>query len=418
MKIVELEHASLEAYGSYIGDGSVERLSSLAARLKGARIAHVNATANGGGVAEILQSTVPLYNGLGMETTWLVLEAELPFFNVTKQLHNALQGAERTFTTEDRDLYLETIRRNAQAMAADYDVVFVHDPQPAALRRLAPENDSSWIWRCHIDTSTPNGEAWSWISSLAHDYDAAIFSIPEFVGPGLAVPTIRIIPPAIDPIMPKNRPMPLGEMEKVLASHGVDLSRPFITQVSRFDPWKDPIGVIACFKQLKEVHHDLQLLLLGNFASDDPEGVVLYEQVVDVARDVPDVNIITGLTDLVNPFQALSKVVVQKSVREGFGLTVTEALWKGTPVVAGNVGGIRIQIEDGVSGFLVDSVEECVQRIDYLLTQEDERRSMGQAGRERVRSNFLIHRLLEDELNLADELLNPGQVKAITGGDR
>ena len=270
---------------------------------------------------------------------------------------------------------------------------------------FARQAAAHWVWRCHIDTSTPNAEVWRELSSLLEGFDAGVFSIADYVGPGLQLPRVSIIPPAIDPDSPKNRPMSREKAVKVVAKHGVDPSRPFIAQVSRFDPWKDPLGVVECFRQLRARNSDLQLVLLGNFADDDPEGAVIYEQVLKAIGNMADVHVITGLTDQVNPFQSLSQVVIQKSLREGFGLTVAEALWKRTPVVAGNVGGIRLQIEDGVSGYLVDSIEECAQRVDYLLNHEAERLTQGEAGREHVRSNFLTPRLLRDELALARDLL-------------
>ena len=407
MKPLQVQARSLESYAPIIGDGLLEQVHSLASGLKGARVAHINATARGGGVAEILQSIVPLYSGLGIDTSWLVLEGNEPFFTLTKQLHNALQGAQLHFTSQDWQLYLGCNRQNAKDLAEGYDVVIVHDPQPVALRQFASQSSSHWVWRCHIDTSTPNAEAWRQMRDLLNDYDAAVFSVADFQGPGLSLPMVSIIPPAIDPLVPKNRAMPPVEMKRVVASHGLDPDQPLICQVSRFDPWKDPLGVVSCFKRLKESRPQLQLAMLGNFADDDPEGAVLYRQVTEAAQGIPDLHIITDLTDLVNPFQALSKVVLQKSIREGFGLTVAEALWKGTPVVGGNVGGIRLQIREGVGGFLVESVEECARRVDFLLGHEEERVALGEAGREHVRANFLMPRLLRDELELIKNLLMP-----------
>lgn len=397
----------LESYRSLVGEDALDEIYHLASELKGLRVAHVNATANGGGVAEILKSIIPLYRGLGIDASWLVMKGNEPFFQVTKQLHNNLQGAAHHFDSSQWSTYLDTNRSNAASLRSQYDVVMIHDPQPAAMRQFAPAGTADhWIWRCHIDTSTPDMETWQTISSLVNQYDAAIFSVSEFVGPGLQVPKVSIIPPAIDPLTPKNQPMPIRKAARTVAEFGVDPERPFISQVSRFDPWKDPLGVIACFQELKESHPTLQLVLLGNFADDDPEGIEMYEKVLKAARSVPDVHVITDLTDLVNPFQVLSRVVLQKSLREGFGLTVTEALWKGTPVVAGNVGGIRLQIKDGVGGFLVDSVQECVEKVHYLLTHHDERLALGRAGREYVRSRFLLPRLLRDELTLIRDVVS------------
>ena len=404
---VEVGTNSFEGYRTFMRNGIMDEVSELASELKGLRVAHINATANGGGVAEILRSLVPLYNDLGIETTWRVMEGSDPFFDVTKRMHNAMQGAEIRFTPEDWDTYLASNRTNAAAMSdGEYDVVFVHDPQPAAIRQFAPGAAKHWVWRCHIDTSTPNDKAWRFVGDMVNGYDAAVFSLSDFVGPGISVSDIAIIPPAIDPRTPKNVPMNGTRGAEVVARHGVDPTRPFISQVSRFDPWKDPLGVIEVFEEVKRSHPDLQLAMLGNFADDDPEGVVMYDKVVAAAQGVPDVHIITGLTDMVNPFQTMSKVILQKSLREGFGLTVTEALWKGTPVVAGNAGGIRLQVMDGVGGFRVDSTSDCAARVDYLLNHEDERVALGESGKEHVRANFLLPRLLRDELSLMRRVVN------------
>jgi trehalose synthase len=403
---VEVGEGSLDAYKAVLADGLYDEVRSLAKDLKGARVAHVNATAHGGGVAEILRSIIPLYRDIGIDATWLVIEGNERFFSHTKQLHNALQGAAHRFEIADWDHYMKWNEGKAKADLWDYDVVFIHDPQPAGIRQFVAPTGAKWVWRCHIDTSEPNREAWGKIRDMVNGYDAAIFSTADFVGPGLTVPLIELIAPAIDPLTPKNMPMPENEARAVVASYGIDPDRPFISQVSRFDPWKDPLGVVACFGMLKEKHPTLQLAMLGNFADDDPEGHVMFRELEEAVSGVPDVNIITDLTDLVNPFQALSQVILQKSTREGFGLTVTEALWKGTPVVAGNVGGIRLQIVDGAGGFLVSSVEECAAKVDYLLLNEDERIALGKAGRERVRAKFLLPRLLRDELALMRTLLN------------
>ncbi len=404
MQIVEVGEKSLEAYRPILADGIYDEVRLLAKDLKGARVAHVNATAYGGGVAEILRSIIPLYRDVGIDATWLVIEGNDRFFSHTKQLHNALQGSVRHFEESDWAHYMEWNKGKAGANAWDYDVVFIHDPQPAGLRQFAPPTGAKWVWRCHIDTSEPDRDAWGRIRDMVNGYDAAIFSTADFVGPGLTVPRIEIIAPAIDPLTPKNMPMPEDEARAVVANYGIDPDRPFISQVSRFDPWKDPLGVVACFRMLKEKHPALQLAMLGNFADDDPEGHVMFAELEEAVSGVPDVNIITDLTDLVNPFQALSQVILQKSTKEGFGLTVTEALWKGTPVVAGNVGGIRLQIVSGEGGFLVNSVEECAAKVDYLLSNEDERVALGKAGRERVRAKFLLPRLLRDELAIVKTL--------------
>ena len=426
MKQIDLEPRSLEDYRPLVGDRLVEELYAQSAQLQGVRVAHINATAAGGGVAEILRSIVPLYQTLGIDASWWVMDGSEPFFQVTKQMHNALQGAEREFSPEQWALYQSHNEAAAASIADDYDVIVVHDPQPAAIMRYARLRARRWVWRCHIDTSRPHGRTWSAFRETVAGYDAAIFSVADFVAPGLDVSQVAIIPPAIDPLTPKNLPMDVDEARAFVASHGVDVERPFISQISRFDPWKDPLGVIACFKRLKQRHPDLQLVLLGNFADDDPEGQVIFEQVRAAADGVPDISIITGLSDMVNPFQMLSRVVLQKSIREGFGLTVTEALWKGTPVVAGNVGGLRLQLPKGIGGFLVDSVDECAARVDYLLSHDEERQALGASGREHVRTHFLMPRLLRDELKLIGEVLGlpigfpvsarPGDTSALAAG--
>lgn len=397
---------TLEPYAGLLDDHLLCELESLGSSLKGARVAHINATATGGGVAEILHSILPLYQGLGVDASWLVLQGEDAFFDVTKRLHNSLQGAKGGISAKDWEIHGEWNRRNAALMTSEYDVIIVHDPQPAALREYARHAASKWVWRCHIDTSEPDENAWRVLSGLIYEFDAAVFSLPDFVGPRLEHLPISIVPPAIDPFIAKNKPMSEKDAMAVVARFGLDPTRPFISQVSRFDPWKDPLGVIECFKLLKKNHLDLQLAMLGNFADDDPEGQVMYQKVLDAAGGIPDLHIITGLTDLVGPFQAQSKVILQKSLREGFGLTATEALWKSTPVVAGNVGGLRLQVSNDVDGYLVDSIEECAEKVDYLLTHEKERVEFGTAGRELVRKEFLLPRLLRDELKLMDGLLN------------
>ena len=405
LEVKNLGAQSLQPYVGLVDDWMLGELESLGSSLKGARVAHINATSTGGGVAEIMHSILPLYQGLGVDASWLVLQGGDEFFDVTKRLHNCLQGAKNGLTNEDWKIHSDWNKHNADLMTSEYDVIIVHDPQPAALREFAQDKAGKWVWRCHIDTSEPNEDSWRVLSDLIHEFDAAIFSLSDFVGPRLEHLPISIIPPAIDPFIAKNKPMSEHDAMTIVAKFGLDPTRPFISQVSRFDPWKDPLGVIECFKLLKQNHIDLQLAMLGNFADDDPEGLVMYERVLEAAQGVPDVHIITGLTDLVGPFQSQSKVILQKSLREGFGLTATEALWKGTPVVAGNVGGLRLQVSNDVGGYLVDSVEQCAEKVDYLLNHEEERVALGASGRERVRTQFLLPRLLRDELKLMNGLL-------------
>jgi trehalose synthase len=405
-EVTGLDTAALENYHGLVDPCLLDEINLLGSKLRGVRIAHINATPAGGGVAELLQSLIPLYRDAGVDAHWLVLNGETPFFEVTKRLHNALQGARGSFTASDWETYHACNQANAADLSPDYDAIIVHDPQPAAIRHFVPQAAKRWIWRCHIDTSTSYKPAWDFLIDYTNTYDAAVFSMDTFVGPGLRCPRLDLMAPAINPFALKNAAMPLDEARRIVASFGVDLERPFISQVSRFDPWKDPLGVIECFKMLRQHHPHLQLVMLGNFAADDPEGSVMYERVLQAAEGVQDIHIITGLTDLVGPFQALSTVVLQKSTREGFGLTVTEAMWKGSTVVAGAVGGVRLQVVDKVSGFLIRSTRECAERVDYLLKHEAERKTMGQAGREHVRRNFLMPRLLRDELRLLHEVFD------------
>ena len=396
----------IESYRSIVEESLLDELYSLASYLKGARVVHVNATSNGGGVAEILHSIIPLYRDLGIEASWQVIRGNDPFFGVTKQMHNRLQGEGGQFAATDWDEYMAWNHSNALELSSGHDVAFVHDPQPAALLQFARGAATHWVWRCHIDTSAPNESVWQVIAGLVRSYDALVFSVADFIGPGVEGTPVFIIPPAIDPMTPKNRPISWEHAAGLVAKFGVDPLRPFISQVSRFDPWKDPLGVIASFAELQERHPQLQLVMLGNFTDDDPEGPEVYQKVLKAAQEAPEVHIITDLTDMVSPFQSLSKVVVQKSLKEGFGLTVTEALWKGTPVVGGNVGGIRLQLGNGVGGYLVDSIQECTEKVDLLLTDEEQRHTLGKLGQEHVRSNFLLPRLLRDELRVMKRLLS------------
>ena len=306
-------------------------------------------------------------------------------------------------------------------------MIVVHDPQPVAIAQLAGRGKSLWVWRCHIDTSEPNPAVWQRLAPYLEDYDAAVFTLGGFVPPDFPVARIEIIPPAIDPESPKNIELGPHLARRVLGWIGVDLSRPFVTQVSRFDPWKDPFGVIAAYRLAKEQVGDVQLALVGSMALDDPQGWSVYADLERVVRDDPDLYLFTNLTGVgnieVNAFQRLSNVVVQKSIREGFGLVVSETLWKGTPVVAGRAGGIPLQLRDGAGGFLVDSVEECAARIVELLRNPDEAEALGNRGHDLVRERFLLPRLLADELRLYAALLgreppkHAGSSEAGIGGE-
>ncbi len=404
LQTVDVGVRSMDAYRGVVPDAIMDELSRCAADLRGSRVLHVNATPYGGGVSELLRSLVPLLNDLGLIADWKVISGDAPFFQATKVIHNGLQGAERALTADEEAAYLANAERNARQMQESYDFVVVHDPQPAALLPLRGKDSARWIWRCHIDTSEPNPEVWRFLRPFLTDYDAAVFTMNDFVPPDLPVDVVEAIPPAIDPLSPKNLPLPDSLARQVLDWIGIELNRPLITQVSRFDPWKDPLGVIAAHRLVREEVPNVQLALVGSMALDDPEGWHVYERILDESRSDPLVHVFTNLTGVsnieVNAFQRLSDIVVQKSTREGFGLVVSEAMWKGTPVVAGKAGGIPLQMADGVGGILVDGVEDCAAAMLRLLQNPDEGRSLAARGRERVREHFLLPRLILNELSL------------------
>jgi trehalose synthase len=408
LQLVDVGARPLDAYRGIAPDDVLDRLVEHAAPLRGARVLHVNATPYGGGVSELLRSTVPLLNDLGLVAHWRVIPGDQRFFEVTKKLHNGLQGAAEDLTDEERQLYLATSKRNAELLDLDYDYIFLHDPQPAAIRQMCGKGSAAWVWRCHIDTSSPNPAVWGFLRPFLEPFDAAVFTLQPFVLPDLPVQRVAIIPPAIDPLSPKNMALADATARSVLEWIGVDLSRPLITQVSRFDPWKDPLGVIDAYHLVRKVIPDLQLALVGSMASDDPEGWQIYHQIEKIVRDDPAVHVFTNLTGVgnieVNAFQRLSEVVIQKSTREGFGLVVAEALWKSTPVVAGRAGGIPLQLGEELKEYLVDSVEACADAVIGLLKDRERARDAGRRGQARVREHFLIPRLVLNEIDLMRDL--------------
>jgi trehalose synthase len=327
---------------------------------------------------------------------------------VTKTIHDGMQGAAGALNDRDKTKYLSNTRSNAAAFSEEYDFVFVHDPQPASIPAMRGKGAARWVWRCHIDTASPNLAVWDFLRPFVSEFDAAVFTMSQFVPPDMPVALVEIIPPAIDPISPKNMPLPEQTARRVLEWIGVRLDHPLVTQVSRFDPWKDPAGVVAAYRMAREQVPDLQLVLVGSLALDDPGGWGMYRQIVEQTRDDVLVHVFTNLVGVgnieVNAFQALSDVVLQKSLREGFGLVVSEALWKGTPVVAGRAGGIPLQMADGVGGELVDSVEECARALVSLLRDEPRASALGARGRERVREHFLLPRLVLNDLSLMRDL--------------
>jgi trehalose synthase len=395
---------SLDAYDGIAPEETMRELREHARALKGARILSVNATSYGGGVSELLRSSVPLLRDLGLTVDWKVIGGDEDFFHATKALHNALQGAPRSLTAAEKATYMRCLQENAATLDGDYDFIIVHDPQPAGLLQAHGKGSTRWVWRCHIDTSEPNPDAWSFLEPLLAEFDAAVFTMPDFVPPDFPVDRVEAIAPAIDPLSPKNIDLDQGMASQILDWIGVEVPGRLVTQVSRFDQWKDPLGVIDAYRLVREEIGDLQLALVGSMASDDPEGWDVYRQVSDAAERDPLIHIYTNLTGVgnveVNAFQRLSEVVVQKSIREGFGLVVSESLWKGTPVVAGRAGGIPMQMPEGVGGVLVDSVEDCASAMLKLLNDRELAEQLGHSGREHVRQHFLLPRLLMEELRL------------------
>jgi trehalose synthase len=406
---VSLGNKSLADYTHIAGKELSEQIRALAEPLQGQRVLHVSATAFGGGVSEILYTIVPLMRDAGLDAHWQVIFGKEEFFNATKLLHNSLQGADETLSDEQWQLFDEINELNAKGLEGEWDTIVVHDPQPIGLRRGAAEKSRNWIWRCHIDLSEPNPAPIARLKPLIDEYDATVWHLPAYVPEGIVGGDgIRIIPPAIDPLSPKNMAFSPDDAAFVCSQFGIDVDRPLLTQVSRFDPWKDPMGVIDAYRVVTEELPEVQLALVGSMATDDPEGWEFFQHTFEYADGDPDIKILNNLNNVgaieVNAFQSQSDVVLQKSIREGFGLTVTESLWKGRPTVAGNVGGIPLQIEDGVSGYLVDSPEACAARCIEILRDPELGKRLGKAGKERARQRFLSPRLLRDWLELFNEL--------------
>jgi trehalose synthase len=400
---VTLAHKSLADYTHIVGRPLIEEVRELAEPLRGKRVLHLSATAFGGGVAEILYTLVPLMRDAGLDAEWHVIYGREEFFNATKLMHNALQGNPQDLTEEQWAVWERYNEMNARQMAPGFDYVIVHDPQPAAIRTLEPEKAGHWIWRCHIDVSTPNPATMGRLLPYLLPYEASLFHVDAYAPSGLDG-GVNIVPPAIDPLTPKNMALAREDAEFVCAQFGIDTMRPLMCQVSRFDPWKDPVGVIDAYRLVKEQVPDVQLALVGSMASDDPEGWDFYNATVAHAAGDPDVFILNNFNNVgaieVNAFQSLADVVIQKSTREGFGLTVTEALWKGKPFVGGDVGGIPLQVQDEQTGYLVSTVEDCARRSIEILQDPDAARALGRRGKEHVRTHFLTPRYLRDYLRI------------------
>lgn len=396
-------NVALAEYAEAAGPEVIEQIREIARPLKGKSVLHVSSTRVGGGVAEILMRLVPLMKDLGIRSGWEVIEGPPEFFSITKSLHNGLQGNAVPVPARQLDLYQEINRRNADALkepleAADF--VFVHDPQPAALLSNLPKRRGKWVWRCHIDVNRPHRPVWKFLREFVRPYDASVFSLASFAQP-LAHPQY-IIAPSIDPLSEKNMPLEREEVEETALRFGLDPRRPVILQVSRFDRFKDPFGVIRAYRLVRP-HVPIQLVLAGGTAADDPESAAVLKEVLAEAGDDPDIHILELPADahrVINALQRRADLILQKSLREGFGLTVTEAMWKAKPVVGGETGGIILQVANFHTGFLVSTPEGAALRIRYLLSRPGTMAVMGQKARRFVRENFLLTRHLREYLTL------------------
>jgi len=408
---------SLSDYIVAVEEECIQELRELAKPLCGARVLHINATAAGGGVAEILKALVPLMCDLGLNAEWRILQGADEFYKVTKTMHNGLQGMPIRLKPDMKQTWLKYNDLNADFLNSNgaYDFVVVHDPQAAGLLRLLHQrnghrNMGIWMWRCHLDFSTPQPNFWEFLKPYVGVYDAAIFTKRQYFPKGFSGPVCFDVPPGIDPLSIKNRLLDNREVHSILLRYGIDPDRPFIFKVSRFDPWKDFRGVIDIYDLLRKEFPQIQLVLAGGGADDDPEAWSYYQRTASYAQGKGDIHILWGQNGVgspeLNAFQQAASVVVQKSIREGFGLVVTEALWKGCPVVASDVGGISLQISHGETGFLVRSVNEWVEAITYLLRNIETAAKMGNAGRNLVQKQFLITRCLRDYLNIFQTLSN------------
>jgi len=409
---ISLGTSDIDKYRLIETRGLIDEVVSLGKELKGLRLCHINSTPFGGGVAELLVSYIPLLRSLGIKADWQVIRGDRRFFTFTKGLHNALQGApfaeiEKIST---KRVYLANNFANARELDPNYDVFVVNDPQPAALRHYSPDSNTKWIWRCHVDSSQPDKAVWSFLRPYVEEHDAAVFTTSEFIPQDLRLGKITTMAPAICAFSPKNMFIKRYVCREMLESLGFDRHRFLITQVSRFDRWKDPFGTIAAYRLAKKEVPGLQLAMIGSFAQDDPESWDMYAAIHTEANKDDDMFVYSNLTGIgnmeVNAFQRASDVVIQKSIREGFGLVVAEALWKEKPVVAGNAGGIPLQMTGELSHYLVNTVEECAEKIVYLLRHPAVCQKLGEEGKNIVTRNFLMPRLARDELSLIKSLLD------------
>ena len=397
---------SLDKYQEIIGDTYFQKIHDEASSLSEKTVAHINSTYQGGGVAEILNSLVILLNDVGIKTDWRVLHGDLDFFTITKKFHNALQGDKINFTNKKKELYFINNVNNAIFTHFNHDFVVVHDPQPLPIITCY-ENRKSWIWRCHIDITSPYQPLWRYLKSFIVNYDMMIISMEKFRDKDAeANIPYKIIKPSIDPLTIKNKDISNDTIQRYLMKSGIEIDKPIISQISRFDKWKDPEGMVKIFHHIKE-KIDCQLILVGSMATDDPEGQEVFENLEKTVENEKDIHLIINAPDIViNAIQRASSVVIQKSIKEGFAITVSEALWKKTPVVASNVGGIPSQIIDGKNGFLLDPMDYqgFAEKIIYLLKNPKIAKEMGEFGKQHVKDNFLITRHLLDYIQLFNEL--------------
>ncbi len=419
----------IDDYVPIVGEEVIAEIKRLGDDLRGKEMLHVNSTYVGGGVAELLKSLVPLMNDVGLKTEWKTISGDKEFFEVTKNFHNALHGADIEITQRMMDKYLEVNLSNAERLDLSKDFVFVHDPQPAALVQF--REGGKWVWRCHIDISSPNKDVWSFLAKFVSRYDAVVVHLPDYKRLDIQKPQL-VVPPSIDPLSEKNIELPASYVEKVLSKYDLDPEMPIITQVSRFDRLKDPLGVFKAFELAKKgistfdfgglldrdtfafdlfrtlkYRVSLQLVLVGGSATDDPEGEKIHYEVLKKAICDRNVHVLMLPPDAhreINAIQRGSTILIQKSIKEGFGLTVTEGMWKGKPVIGGKTGGIKYQILDGETGFLVSNISEAAEKILFLIKNPQIRRAMGIKAKEHVRKNFLVTRHLRDYLSLLKEL--------------
>ncbi|HEY6776984.1 MAG TPA: glycosyltransferase [Thermoleophilaceae bacterium] len=403
---VSVGHKSLADYTHLAGRPLIQEIRDLVEDLNGLRVLHLSATAFGGGVSEILYTLIPLMNDVGIDAQWQVMLGREEFYNVTKRLHNALQGNPDSLSDDEWRIYERYNALNATEISGDWDVIIVHDPQPAAIKRHVPDKGRTWVWRCHIDLSTPNPDVIARMVPFIKEYDASVWHVDQYVPTSVdgGLDGVHICPPAIDPLSPKNMALSPEDAAFVCDQFGIDVDRPLICQVSRFDPWKDPMGVIDAYRRVTEELPEVQLALVGSMATDDPEGWEFFNSTMAYADGDPDIHILNNLNNVgaieVNAFQSQADVAIQKSTREGFGLTVSEALWKARPFIGGKVGGIPLQVQDGETGFLVTSPEECADRSLRILREPDLGKRLGRSGKEHVRKHFLTPRLLRDWLRI------------------